>query len=149
MNSEHVSDDLIQQYSLSPSGCDAAASEHIAGCALCRAKVANYQMLFTAIGELERPAFAFDLETLVMEKIAPLARPLAWGKMPIGLVVLLAACCIGFICWLNKDLLSVTIKAISADLIGLVVAVIIPVLLFQLLSLQREYQSRMRALDIY
>lgn len=149
MKAKHLSENQIQRYVLDAPECDPADSRHITGCELCRAKAANYRLLFSAIQELEEPIFAFNVESLVMTKIEPVVKSPGWSKMLVAAVALLAAAAIGFTGWLNAGQMESIFKGLSFSLLGLAAAVILPVLLFQLWLLQKKQHSRLHLLENY
>ncbi len=148
MKAKHLSENQIQQYVLDVSGRDPAESRHIAGCEVCRAKAANYSLIFSEIQELERPVFTFNVGSLVMAKIEPTVQSPGWSKILVSLAALSAAA-VGLTGWLNAGQLEIIFKGLSLPLLGLAAAVVLPVLLFQLWLLQRKYQSRLQLLENY
>lgn len=68
MNSNHLTDDIIQAYLLQEIS-DNQIALHISGCANCKAKMESYQTLMHTMGTLKSETFSFDATALVMQKI--------------------------------------------------------------------------------
>jgi len=74
MNQQHLTEEQIQQYASGTPEHGAAIELHLAGCADCGRKVAEYRLLFTSLQEQPAPVFDFDVTALVMPQL-PEATP--------------------------------------------------------------------------
>lgn len=70
MISGHLTDAEIQQYVLHPSECTEDISGHLEGCERCRMEIDAYRALFSAIGQLQKSVFDFDLTAMVLTQLA-------------------------------------------------------------------------------
>lgn len=68
MNTNHLTDDIIQAYILQEIS-DNRIALHISGCVDCKAKMESYQTLMNTIGNLKSETFSFDVTALVLQKI--------------------------------------------------------------------------------
>jgi hypothetical protein len=68
MNNTHLTDENLQAYLLREIQDDDIAI-HLTACALCRQKLEEYQALMNNIAQIKAEAFAFDVDTLVMNNI--------------------------------------------------------------------------------
>ncbi len=68
MESNHLTDEILQAFLLKEIQDDSLHA-HIAACAICRAKLENYQYLLAGIRKVEPETFSFDVTTVVMHKI--------------------------------------------------------------------------------
>ena len=68
MKNNHLTDETLQAFLLNEIQDDAVNS-HIAGCAVCSAKLENYQHLIERINKITPEPFSFDVTTVVMHKI--------------------------------------------------------------------------------
>jgi hypothetical protein len=139
----------IQQYAADEGSCEARISNHLADCAECRAEVAAYRSLFSAIGEEAAPAFDFDLPALVLSRIPePKAAPKAsWDILFLNLLVLGCVGAIGLPLYLYRGYLTQWFSGIMPVTIWLLILPVLAVLIFQGLDLYKKYQKQMNALD--
>jgi len=70
----HLSERDLQEAAESPAQLLAPQAAHLRGCGLCQGRVATYQHLFAAAGQLPAPAFDFNLAASVLAQL-PRARP--------------------------------------------------------------------------
>jgi hypothetical protein len=68
MKTQHLSDEIIQEFVLSKSH-ERSVVEHLQGCESCKAKIDLYQYLITGIKEQSHAEFDFNVSELVMNKI--------------------------------------------------------------------------------
>lgn len=137
MNTNHLSDNDIQQYALK---ADPAFSAHIDSCAECSLKVANYKALFTALNTAEKPAFNFDLEVLVMKKL-----PKPKVKLPLLPISLAIAAMMIPILVYGEYLLAI-IKNTHLIPVATFAIIAVGVLFFQMRELFVSYRKKMQNL---
>ncbi len=68
MKYDHLTDDIIQAFILKETS-DGKIALHISECNVCKAKLESYQMLMSAMGDIEPESFSFDITTIVMQRI--------------------------------------------------------------------------------
>src|SRR6478609_6223334 len=69
MKNGHLTDEMIQEFIWDAESLDLSARAHMLTCDHCKTRVENYQLLFTEIEQLPKPAFNFDLSSLVLNQI--------------------------------------------------------------------------------
>ena len=69
MITNHLSEHELQQYALNKPDCDKNIIAHAESCKDCQANVQAYLQLFSVIREQPKPAFDFNLQELVLQKI--------------------------------------------------------------------------------
>ncbi|HKO80945.1 MAG TPA: hypothetical protein VJU78_11145 [Chitinophagaceae bacterium] len=149
MITSHLSDDEVQQYALDTSNSEARIVEHVQLCKQCKARVADYQELFTNIALQPAPFFDFNLSELVMEKL-PLRKPGVLSGSFLG--YLLALSCIplaGTILYIFRVYLISLFADISPLVIYLVVTTVITILIAVCFDMYKNYQKKMGAIDFY
>lgn len=68
MTIQHLTDETLQAFLLKETQDD-AVSMHLAVCSACRIKLENYQHLVVGIQKVAPESFAFDVTTLVMDRV--------------------------------------------------------------------------------
>ncbi|PZR24830.1 MAG: hypothetical protein DI535_20690 [Citrobacter freundii] len=66
MKDKHISEQEIQLSILDNSLLPASSKLHLEQCAVCRARVREYELLFSSIYAMPKPSFDFDVVELVM-----------------------------------------------------------------------------------
>lgn len=90
MTGKHVSEEEIQLYVLDLTQMSPPAKQHLEQCAHCKARVKEYELLFTGISSLEKPSFDFDVAAMVLPQLEE-KKKASWYKVPvIALAILLA-----------------------------------------------------------
>lgn len=143
MTSLHLSERALQEAAESIALLPVPQAAHLRGCALCQGRVATYQQLFVAAGQLPQPAFAFDLTASVLAQL-PQARPaFPWvlsgvAALVLGVVVLFLALFGGLLAQAFEGLFT-QLGAGLAVVAGAAVA-------WQCLELLAQHRQRMRQL---
>ncbi|HVM88690.1 MAG TPA: hypothetical protein VMT76_10925 [Puia sp.] len=153
----HLSEEMIQQYVLDAAIYDADAVSHIHGCELCRSKAEAYQMLFAGIEQQPKPVFDFDLQELVMQQIPQAEPEVSPQRMPVFLlpVFIMATACIAayfyrtnIIFYYKKYVLGIS-TGVSKSVLYLLTTAALAILIFQSIELYKKYQRKIDDLNFY
>lgn len=146
--SEHPSEAELQEFALGEMKNEAGINAHIQLCDECKTTVANYRLLFSAIGSGEKPVFNFNLSALVLEKISPANTKYSKDRFIfyIGFAVI-AVLAIG--CYWYSEFLSGVLIGFGSLFMYLLVATAVIILLFQSLDIYKGYQHKIKSLDFY
>lgn len=142
MTNEHLTDETLQAFLLNETQEDTIAA-HLSACADCREKLENYQRLVVGIQKMTPESFAFDVTTVVMDKIVQYKRQetqkqefVFWGLLGLLILVIVAF----FVPFLPQIRAFFTaIPVFTALLIGGTGAV---VLLFLVADTNRQYKIK-------
>ncbi len=143
MTKLHLSENEIQQYAIDRSDVDANIAEHIHECEMCRSKLANYQLLFEEIKSIPKPAFDFDLSTLVLKQLPVKKVKFSWGIIFVALLIIISATI--FIDLFGRYFINL-FKGISTILLCLIITSALCVLIYQCLELFNNYKKQMSKL---
>jgi hypothetical protein len=69
MITDHLTDDIIQQFALEAEFRDEISKAHIAACKHCQLRAESYRVLFTRVAEQSPAVFDFDISTLVLSQL--------------------------------------------------------------------------------
>jgi len=147
MTNNHLSEMDIQQYALNKPVADPAIVLHLQECEMCSSRVSAYALLFSAIKDVPKPAFDFDLAGLVLSQI-PKSGPSFSGSM--SSVYLLAGAIIFalaipvYLYWNHIANLFVGILPLGMYLI---VTPALIILVFQGILLYKKYENKMNILN--
>lgn len=87
MNTEHLTDEMIQDYVLQET-TDSEISRHISVCTECKSKVEVYRALMSTMESIRPEAFSFDVAEVVSQKIAVKEyKRKTFGSYALGLVL--------------------------------------------------------------
>ena len=143
----HPSEKEIQQFAIDKSDCDTVAIVHIESCAKCLAEVSNYQLLFTGIGQQNKPAFDFDLSALVIPQLPSAKTPLSPDQFISGFLVFFISCFVGVpVVLFNKYILNM-FSDISPFFIYAIIGSATVIVIYKTLSLYKKYQKQMQLLN--
>jgi hypothetical protein len=143
MITAHLTETEIQLYVAEPGAISREQATHVEGCTLCRAKAANYALLFNGIHDAEKPAFNFDLSALVMEQLPAPKSAFPWAAILVAIfsIALVAVSALFF----SSAILELIGNA-SAVLLTVAAAGAVVVLAFLAIEMLKEHQTRMDAL---
>jgi hypothetical protein len=145
---EHPSEAEMQEFALGETKNETSINAHIAICDECKAVVANYRLLFSAIGSEQKPVFEFNLSTLVLEKIQPAntehSRDRFIFYIGFGVIGLL-----GIGCYWYREFLSGLLIGFGSLFVYLLLTTAIIVLVFQCVDIYKRYQHKIKSLDFY
>lgn len=145
---EHLTEKEIQQYAIDRPGCEISAVEHLETCEYCNARVASYQLMFTAFSELSAPANEFDLSSMVMSRIKQKKKSFLPDDLFIYSLVLVAVVFTGAVLYSFRHFFLQLFSNLSYTFVYSAAATIFTILLFQLVENYKKYQRKTDALDI-
>jgi CHASE2 domain-containing sensor protein len=149
MKALHLTDEEIQDYVLDKSGVSMTVTKHAGTCEECKAKVANYQLLFTAIKHQPQPSFDFDLAELVIAKL-PAVKPVATNSNSFIYMFALAAIALtGAALYYFRVFIASLFTSITPLLIYLTATSIITLAVMLSMDMYKNYHRKMKALDFY
>ena len=154
MSISHVSEIEIQQYALDATTGEAGVVEHISGCDICRIKVENYLLLFSAVKEADRPVAEFDIVGTVLAGLPELPvlpvrkRAFSLSDRFVYVIAFAAFGSLGVLVWLlRRDIFGVfdglTVVAVLVLLIP-----VIGVLVWQCYDWYIKYKNIMRKIAL-
>jgi len=145
----HPSDRILQEYALDRSGVMAEIVTHIDACATCQAHVAAYRQLFTEVNRLPRPAFEFDIASLVLPQL-PAARPgLSKDRILVFLLALLVIPVIGIPFYLLRRNIFYLFTDVSALFLYMMTGAALVILAFKIISMYKKFQRKLDTLNFY
>jgi hypothetical protein len=145
---EHPSETELQEFALGKMKSEAKIDAHIQLCDECKSAVATYRLLFTAIGEQEKPAFDFNISELVLQKIKSPEKDHSMDSLIfcIGFAVLALLGIAGY--W-YREFLSGLLIGFGSLFMYLLVATAIIILAFQCVDIYKRYQYKIKSIDFY
>lgn len=150
MNTKHLTDDELQQYTLNSGDCDSTIAEHVHFCEDCKAAVKTYRLLFTGISEQEVPVFEFDLSELVVKQLQPSPKPkLLPEDFFIYLFSFVMIIITGAMVYFFRGYLIELFSGAGSFAIYLTVASVAVLLVFLCIDQYKTYQQKIKALDLY
>ena len=165
----HLTDEMIQEYIWESETLDLSARAHILTCDHCKTRAENYQVLFTGMEQLPKPAFNFDLSNLVLNQIMdqklnasdntnPAMSPIpAIEKLNVtkpkniwtGIIItLMAFGLIGTPVYLFKDSFQDIIAEVSVMGTYLIILIVVLIAAFLVFDEYRKYNHQINSLDI-
>lgn len=147
MKALHLTDEEIQEYVLDGSASDIAIVEHAGSCEKCKARIANYQLLFAGIKQQRSDVFDFNLAELVVAQL-PSARPRPVSDNFFVYLVVLAAVILGGVAlYYFRSYIVTLFTGIVPLFIYLTVTTVITLSIILSLDMYKTYQRKMRSLD--
>jgi hypothetical protein len=145
---EHPSETELQEFALGEMKNEAKIDAHIQLCDECKTTVANYRLLFSAIGSEQKAVFEFNLSALVLEKIQPDDTKYSKDSLIfyIGFAELVLLGSAGY--WYS-EFLSGLLIGFGSLFMYLLVATAIIILAFQCVDIYKRYQHKIKSLDFY
>jgi hypothetical protein len=169
MMNGHLTDEMIQEFIWDPETLDLSARTHMFTCDHCKTRAENYQLLFTEMKQLPKPAFNFDLSSLVLNQI--MEQKLNAGAKPdpvptsvtviekvkdtkprniwTGVIItLMAIGLIGTPVYLFKDSFQDIIAEVSLMGTYLIIMTVVLIAVFLVFDEYRKYNRQINSLDI-
>ena len=145
---EHPSEAELQEFVLGQTLNEKSINAHIQQCDECNAIVANYRLLFSAIGSEEKAVFDFNLSALVLEKVQPTHTEYSRDRLIfyIGFGVMVLSV-IG--CYWYMEFLSGLLIGFGSLFMYLLVSSAIIILIFQCMDIYKKFQHKIKSLDFY
>ena len=149
MKAQHLTDEEIQEYTLDNSASEIAIMEHATACEACKARIAEYQLLFAVLNQQPEPAFDFDLAELVIAQL-PSQKPGAASSNSLIYVFVLAAIVLtGAALYYFRNYIANLFTSITPLLVYLTATTVVTLAIIISMDMYKNYQKKMRALDFY
>ena len=149
MINKHVNDDEIQQYVLQKADCDIDIIKHIQSCENCKIKAEQYNLLFEAIKQQEKPAFDFNIADLVIEQLPKSRYKVSTDKLFSYFIIFISIIFLSIIFYFFRDSLLTVFKGISPILVALIITTVTCLFVILFIDMYRKYQAQMKALNFY
>jgi len=150
MNLTHPTESEIQLYSLDRSSCPPAVAEHIESCMDCLKELKAYQQVFSAIRDIPKPVFDFDVSQLVLAQLPQFtqAKPqVSADRFVAGFLIVFAGCFIGIPFILFNHYIVNMFSGISPFFIYAIICCAIVILLFKTIALYKKYRKQLELLN--
>jgi hypothetical protein len=149
MINKHVNDDEIQQYVLQKTDCDIDIIKHIRSCETCKIKAEQYNLLFEAIKQQEKPAFDFNIADLVIGQLPKSRYKVSTDKLFSYFIIFISIIFLSIIFYFFRDSLLSLFKGISPILVALIITTVTCLFVILFIDMYRKYQAQMKALNFY
>jgi len=149
MNTQHLTEEEIQQHVLDNSGSYNKAAEHINSCGECREKVETYRLLFQGIQQQHQPAFDFDLTELVMAQLPSAAPKAAKENLLIYFFVIAAIAVTSLATYFFRGYVALLFRTIAPVLAYLLITAFITLSILLILDMYKTHKKKIHALDVY
>lgn len=147
MSNHHPSDADIQQYALDKSSSAEQQAVHIENCPACREAVAQYRLLFSGIRSGEKPAFDFDVQALVMNRLTTESRVTRADRFVGAFLVLFALSIVGIPLYLFRTNILNVFAGISPFFIYTILICTTVIVSYKSLELYHKYKKQIRFLN--
>jgi hypothetical protein len=147
MNTEHLSEQEIQQYALDNDSCEKKIRQHVGVCQYCREKIQNYQLLFTAIKAQPPAAFNFNLADSVLEKLPQPKK--SFDLFFDSIILWLAILCMSLVIYLFRSHLLYLFSNIALFSICLIITGQLTVLAFLCIENYITFLKKMKKLNYH
>jgi len=149
MKSVHLTEEQIQQFSLEPSFCDLLITGHASRCPECKARIADYEVLFSALKKAPQPSFDFNLAELVLTKL-PKAKPATSRDNVLVYAFVLALMALtGTTLFYFRSYIVSLFAGITPLLIYLTVTTIMTLAIILGVEMYKTYKKKIRVLEYY
>ncbi|HEX2846550.1 MAG TPA: hypothetical protein VHN59_08375 [Chitinophagaceae bacterium] len=147
MISQHISEEDIQLYVLDASKVKEEVAQHLEQCPACKARVKEYEMLFTGIGSLPKASFDFDVAALVLPQLPEKKKASSYKIAGITIAVIAAAGLISLPFILLQFRVNELWENISPWLIGLAAVMAVAFIGISLWEMYERYRQQIRKLN--
>ncbi len=149
MNTQHLTEEEIQQYALDKSGGYNKAGEHIHSCGDCREKAETYRLLFQSIEQQPQPAFDFDLTELVMAQLPSPVPKDAKENLLLYFFIIVAIAVAGLGAYFFRGYVALLFRSIAPVLAYLFLTAFITLSIGLILDMYKNYKKKIQLLDVY
>jgi hypothetical protein len=149
MNTQHLTEEEIQQYALDNSGSYYIAAEHIHSCGQCKEKAETYRLLFRGIQLQNQPAFDFDLTELVMAQLPAPASKDTKENFLIYFFIIAAIAVAGLVSYFFRAYVALLFRSIAPVLAYLFITAFITLSIGLILDMYKNYKKKIHLLDVY
>ena len=143
----HLSEMQIQQYVLDKANCEKVLTEHIGSCESCKARAANYQLLFCELKEQPKPAFEFNVSVLVLAKLPKQKKDASRRGLWLYILVFAAFGLIATPLYMLKEDIRKMLGNTLPAAIYLVVTTAVLIVAFQVVEIFRKYKRQLNAIN--
>jgi anti-sigma factor RsiW len=144
---DHLSESEIQQYASGEIKPDLVAAGHMEQCKNCSTRMANYQLLFSAVEQAPRPVFDFDAVGLVMAQLPAPVRASTENTFLQYAVILIVTAAAVVPLWYFRKLFTNMAGSITSFSLYTIAAAGILIVFFKLLGMYKKYQKQIIALN--
>jgi len=149
MKSAHLSEEEIQLYALDKSACDNVITGHASYCPECKARIADYEVLFKSLKQATPPSFDFSLAELVVPQL-PKIKPARSRDNIFTYAFALSIIAIpGTVLFYFRFFIEGLFAGIAPLLIYLTVTTIISLATILSVEMYKTYKKKMRILEFY
>ncbi|MEP7372504.1 MAG: hypothetical protein ABI675_03885 [Chitinophagaceae bacterium] len=145
----HLTDEEIQEYALDSSTSGTLMTGHVSSCEECKARVANYQLLFSGIKQQPPASFDFDLAELVITQLPSPKTKASRDNFFAYLFIIVAIVLAGAVLYYFKSYIVSLFASIAPLFIYLTITTVITLSIILGLDMCKNYQKKMRSLDFY
>lgn len=145
MSNSHLSEEEIQQYVLGQANPESI--KHIGSCPLCEIKVANYRSILSAMEQLAKPVFDFDVTSLVISQLPHPKSAITKGDQWVYLLVFAAIGSLIIPIYLYKGELVKMFNGVLPVALYLIALTAFFILAFQGFEIFRKYRKQMNAFN--
>jgi hypothetical protein len=149
MNTSHLTDMEIQQYTFDKTNCEINIVNHMELCDTCKAKAAVYQVLSAEIKNIQSPVFDFNLAGLVLSRIQ---QPKSKFSLPVFLAYSLAFVLVALL-FVSLFFLQGYITNVFNDILPsfyyMVVVSAIIVVVSRGIDIYKNFKNKMNRLNLY
>lgn len=147
MRDQHITEEEIQQYATDAKNCEPGIRAHIDSCEGCKAKAAEYRLLFAAIRQQPAPAFAPGLADQVLARIpgTPQSRENLWIALFVAAGILLT----GIAGYFLRPYLATLLANMAKYAVYLALTTVTTLLIVLCFDMYKRYQKKMRLLEFH
>jgi hypothetical protein len=149
MNTDHLTEMEIQQYTFDKEDCESSIMNHIKICDSCKAKAALYQVISSEIKNIQSPVFDFNLAGLVLSRIPQRESKFSLAVLLVYFIVFLSVTLILISFYLLYGYLTNLFNDISPSFFYLVAIPAITLVVFQAIEMYKNFQNKMTRLNFY
>jgi hypothetical protein len=149
MNTDHLTDMEIQQYSFDKENCGRSIINHIEFCDSCKAKAAAYQVISAEIKNIQSPVFDFNLAGLVLSRIPQRESKFSFAVVLVYFIVFVSVTLICITFFLLHEYITNFFNDISPSFFYLVIISAITLVVCRGIEMYRNFQNKMTRLNYY
>jgi hypothetical protein len=145
MNNLHPSEMELQQFAMGKTDGPARLMGHVQSCEACQSTVAIYQLLMNEIRQMPKPAFDFDISSLVLAQL-PQRQPRPFLSLGFFIRALLIGA-IGTPLYLFRKNILQVFAEISTVFMYAILGAALTFLIVQIINMYKNYQQQMEILN--
>jgi hypothetical protein len=149
MTIKHLTDEAIQQFVLDRTNAAPAITVHIESCEECHAKAETYRLVFAGISQQPEPVFDFNLAESILPQLSPLKQKAKRDYTLACLLVFSGIFFTGTMAYIFREGLPDLFANLAPVFIFLITICIITILTVFITTTYKDYQNKIKALDLY